>query len=81
MYFIYAEHYVSCEIYMQACLQLQSIFPKMQVNVLPSLAEAYVNLRIHSAHSLQEVGALLSNGSLVCHVIKMKALNKMYKSI
>lgn len=27
----------------------------IKVNVLPSLAEAYVNLRIHSAHSLQEV--------------------------
>ena len=26
-----------------------------QVNVLPSVAEAYVNLRIHSAQSLQEV--------------------------
>ncbi|KAM3618368.1 uncharacterized protein V6R79_019703 [Siganus canaliculatus] len=27
----------------------------VKVNVIPSLAEAYVNLRIHSAHSLQEV--------------------------
>ena len=26
-----------------------------QVNVLPSVAEAFVNLRIHSAQSLQEV--------------------------
>lgn len=27
----------------------------VKVNVIPSLAEAYVNLRIHSAHSLKEV--------------------------
>lgn len=30
-------------------------FCTVQVNVIPSLAEAYVNLRIHSAQSLQEV--------------------------
>lgn len=48
----------------------------MQVNVIPSLAEAYVNLRIHSAHSLQEVYQLLSNGSVEWHAMKM--LNKMF---
>lgn len=50
----------------------------MQVNVIPSLAEAYVNLRIHSAHSLQEVHQLLSNGSVEWHAMKMKMLNKMF---
>lgn len=28
-----------------------------QVNIIPALAEAYVNLRIHSAQSLQEVAS------------------------
>lgn len=43
------------------------------MNVIPSLAEAYVNLRIHSAHSLQEVDLFL-NGSLEWHGIKVKLL-------
>ncbi|KAM6925060.1 N-fatty-acyl-amino acid synthase/hydrolase PM20D1.2-like [Xenentodon cancila] len=33
----------------------------VKVNVMPSLAEAYVNLRIHSAHSLKEVLDLIHN--------------------
>ncbi|XP_041860888.1 N-fatty-acyl-amino acid synthase/hydrolase PM20D1.2 [Melanotaenia boesemani] len=31
----------------------------VKVNIIPSLAEAYVNLRIHSAHSLKEVLELI----------------------
>lgn len=51
----------------------------MQVNVIPSLAEAYVNLRIHSAHSLQEVCPLLLNGSPESgQAMKMKMLKKMF---
>lgn len=42
----------------QACIT-QKLLSAVQVNVIPSLAEAYVNLRIHSAHSLQEVHPLL----------------------
>lgn len=44
-----------------SCKQLRlpkkntKFFTTLQVNVIPSLAEAYVNLRIHSAQSLQEV--------------------------
>lgn len=33
----------------------KSFFFSSQVNIIPSLAEAYVNLRIHSAQTLQEV--------------------------
>nr|XP_020467594.1 N-fatty-acyl-amino acid synthase/hydrolase PM20D1 [Monopterus albus] len=33
----------------------------VKVNVIPSLAEAYVNLRIHPAHSLQEVLDLIQS--------------------
>ena len=32
-----------------------NFYSTCQVNVLPSVAEAYVNFRIHSAQSLQEV--------------------------
>lgn len=35
---------------------LKSVYSTfLQVNIIPSLAEAYVNLRIHSAQTLQEV--------------------------
>uniref|UniRef100_A0A3Q2VA73 N-acyl-aliphatic-L-amino acid amidohydrolase n=1 Tax=Haplochromis burtoni TaxID=8153 RepID=A0A3Q2VA73_HAPBU len=38
----------------------------VKINVIPSLAEAYVNLRIHSAQSVQEVESFLRMNALLC---------------
>lgn len=39
---------------------LRNLFcPTIKVNVIPSAAEAYVNLRIHSAQNLQEVKSIV----------------------
>ena len=34
--------------------------PPLQLNVIPALAEAYINMRIHPAQSLQEVESNMS---------------------
>ncbi|XP_069560458.1 N-fatty-acyl-amino acid synthase/hydrolase PM20D1.2 [Brachyistius frenatus] len=46
----------------------------VKVNVLPSLAEAYVNLRIHSAQSLQEVLDLIQT-TIGDQRVKMELIN------
>uniref|UniRef100_A0A3Q4B9W0 Peptidase M20 dimerisation domain-containing protein n=1 Tax=Mola mola TaxID=94237 RepID=A0A3Q4B9W0_MOLML len=46
----------------------------VKVNILPSLAEAYVNLRIHSAQSLQEVLDLIQS-TVGDHRVKMELVD------
>lgn len=52
----------------------------LQVNVLPSHAEAFVNLRIHSAQTLQEVrGQTVALGALtLCNSVQRENITALF---